>query len=148
VKSPSRKDARITFLVFFSLHLLRAAVRHAYLLQASKSLSRDSRLLLHFTSSRLHDLSCAGDLSVGDLSTGDLAILLLEIIRFIIGRHAIDVNYCPPSVVDWAVPLIKHIEFVEICDRSHFSDPIVQAQSNLLYLMSFVLVACGVRRCR
>jgi hypothetical protein len=40
--------------------------------------------------------------------------LLLEIIS---GRHAIDVNYSPPSVVNWAVLLIKHGEFVEICDR-------------------------------
>jgi hypothetical protein len=42
----------------------------------------------------------------------DLAVLLLEIIS---GRHAIDVNYSPPSVVDWAVPLIKDSKFVEIC---------------------------------
>jgi hypothetical protein len=38
-------------------------------------------------------------------------ILLLEIIS---GRHAVDVNYSQPLVVDWAVPLIKHDE---ICDR-------------------------------
>ncbi|XP_058096984.1 serine/threonine-protein kinase-like protein At3g51990 [Magnolia sinica] len=31
-------------------------------------------------------------------------ILLLEILS---GRNAIDMNYSPPSVVDWAVPLIK-----------------------------------------
>jgi hypothetical protein len=31
-------------------------------------------------------------------------------------RHAIDVNYRPPFVVDWAVPLIKHDEFAEICN--------------------------------
>jgi hypothetical protein len=43
----------------------------------------------------------------------DLAVLLLEIIS---GRHAIDVNYSPPSVVEWAVSLIKHVEFFEICD--------------------------------
>lgn len=41
-------------------------------------------------------------------------ILLLEIIS---GRNAIDVNYSPPSVVDWAVPLIKRGEFAGICDR-------------------------------
>ncbi|GMY06998.1 serine/threonine-protein kinase-like protein At1g28390 [Fagus crenata] len=40
-------------------------------------------------------------------------ILLLEIIS---GRHAIDVNYSPPSVVDWAVPLIKRGDFAGICD--------------------------------
>ncbi|KAK7352994.1 hypothetical protein VNO80_18426 [Phaseolus coccineus] len=41
-------------------------------------------------------------------------ILLLEIIS---GRNAIDVNYSPPSVVDWAVPLIKLGDFARICDR-------------------------------
>ncbi|XP_061372076.1 serine/threonine-protein kinase-like protein At1g28390 [Gastrolobium bilobum] len=41
-------------------------------------------------------------------------ILLLEIIS---GRNAIDVNYSPPSVVDWAVPLIKRGDFAGICDR-------------------------------
>lgn len=41
-------------------------------------------------------------------------ILLLEIIS---GRNAIDVNYSPPSLVDWAVPLIKRGEFAGICDR-------------------------------
>ncbi|CAL0327346.1 unnamed protein product [Lupinus luteus] len=41
-------------------------------------------------------------------------ILLLEIVS---GRNAIDLNYSPPSVVDWAVPLIKHGEFGDICDR-------------------------------
>ncbi|CAJ1974010.1 unnamed protein product [Sphenostylis stenocarpa] len=41
-------------------------------------------------------------------------ILLLEIIS---GRNAIDVNYSPPSVVDWAVPLIKLGDFAGICDR-------------------------------
>jgi hypothetical protein len=46
---------------------------------------------------------------IRDLSPEDLAVLLLEIIS---GRHAIGVNYSPPLVVDWAVPLIKHGEFV------------------------------------
>ncbi|WVZ18223.1 hypothetical protein V8G54_005545 [Vigna mungo] len=41
-------------------------------------------------------------------------ILLLEIIS---GRNAIDVNYSPPSIVDWAVPLIKLGDFAGICDR-------------------------------
>ncbi|KAL5705896.1 non-specific serine/threonine protein kinase [Ranunculus cassubicifolius] len=40
-------------------------------------------------------------------------ILLLEIIS---GRNAIDVNYSPPFVVEWALPLIKHGEFVGLCD--------------------------------
>lgn len=41
-------------------------------------------------------------------------ILLLELIS---GRNAIDVNYSPPSVVDWAVPLIRRGDFAGICDR-------------------------------
>ncbi|KAK9121282.1 LOW QUALITY PROTEIN: hypothetical protein Syun_018899 [Stephania yunnanensis] len=40
-------------------------------------------------------------------------ILLLEIIS---GRNAIDLNYSPSSVVDWALPKIKHGEFMELCD--------------------------------
>lgn len=40
-------------------------------------------------------------------------ILLLEIVS---GRHAIDLNYSPPSVVDWAVPLIKRSDFSAISD--------------------------------
>ncbi|TKY74455.1 Serine/threonine-protein kinase protein [Spatholobus suberectus] len=41
-------------------------------------------------------------------------ILLLEIVS---GRNAIDVNYSPPSVVDWAAPLIRLGDFAGICDR-------------------------------
>ncbi|KAK9094787.1 hypothetical protein Scep_026256 [Stephania cephalantha] len=40
-------------------------------------------------------------------------ILLLEIIS---GRNAIDLNYSPSSVVDWALPKIRHGEFMELCD--------------------------------
>ncbi|CAL5204621.1 unnamed protein product [Lathyrus oleraceus] len=64
-----------------------------------------------------------GYLDPGYLAPGDLSaksdvfsfgILLLEIIS---GRNAIDVNYSPPSVVDWAVPLIRRGDFAGICDR-------------------------------
>ncbi|KAK7311694.1 hypothetical protein RJT34_09987 [Clitoria ternatea] len=41
-------------------------------------------------------------------------ILLLEILT---GRNAIDVNFSPPSVLDWAVPLIRRGDFAGICDR-------------------------------
>lgn len=58
-----------------------------------------------------------GYLAPGDLSTKSdvfsFGILLLEIIS---GRNAIDVNYSPPSVVDWAVPEIKSGNFRGICD--------------------------------
>ncbi|MCL7021990.1 hypothetical protein MKW94_028308 [Papaver nudicaule] len=40
-------------------------------------------------------------------------ILLLEILS---GRNAIDVNYSPPSVIDWALPLIKRGEYTSIYD--------------------------------
>ncbi|OUZ99771.1 Protein kinase domain [Macleaya cordata] len=40
-------------------------------------------------------------------------ILLLEILS---GRNAIDVNYSPPSIVDWALPLIKQGEFISLYD--------------------------------
>jgi hypothetical protein len=66
-----------------------------------------SRLLLHFTIFLALGMHRGSELR-------DLAVLLLEIIS---GRHAIDVNYSPPSVVDWAMLLIKPGEFVKICDR-------------------------------
>ncbi|CAN6824332.1 unnamed protein product [Brassica oleracea] len=40
-------------------------------------------------------------------------ILLFEIVS---GRDAIDLNYSPPCVVDWAVPLVKRGEYGAICD--------------------------------
>ncbi|KAL5558543.1 hypothetical protein UlMin_034754 [Ulmus minor] len=64
-----------------------------------------------------------GYLDPGYLAPGDLSaksdvfsfgILLLEIIS---GRNAIDMNYSPPSVVDWAIPIIKRGDYAEICDR-------------------------------
>lgn len=65
-----------------------------------------------------------GYLAPGDLSTKSdvfsFGILLLEIIS---GRNAIDLNYSPPSVVDWALPLIKHGDFTEICDGRIGSPP-------------------------
>lgn len=63
-----------------------------------------------------------GYLDPGYLAPGDLSaksdvfsfgILLLEIIS---GRNAIDVNYSPSSVVDWAVPAIKSGDLSGICD--------------------------------
>eukprot|EP01018_Ginkgo_biloba_P012972 Gb_23766 [translate_table: standard] len=40
-------------------------------------------------------------------------ILLLEIIS---SRNAIDVQYDPPSIVDWALPLIKQNQTLGLCD--------------------------------
>ncbi|KAG6397839.1 hypothetical protein SASPL_139288 [Salvia splendens] len=56
-------------------------------------------------------------LAPGDLSTKSdvfsFGILLLEMIS---GRNAIDVNYSPPSVVEWAVPEIRSGNLEAICD--------------------------------
>lgn len=41
-------------------------------------------------------------------------ILLLEIVS---GRHAIDVNYSPPSIVEWAAPLAASGEHEAVLDR-------------------------------
>lgn len=58
-----------------------------------------------------------GYLAPADLSTKSdvfsFGILLLEMIS---GRNAIDVNYSPPSVVDWAVPTIRSGDYAGICD--------------------------------
>eukprot|EP00249_Psilotum_nudum_P024871 c29313_g3_i2 orf=284-1495(-) len=40
-------------------------------------------------------------------------VLLLEIMS---GRNAIDVRYSPPSILDWALPLIKTGKALAICD--------------------------------
>ncbi|GAV66806.1 Pkinase_Tyr domain-containing protein [Cephalotus follicularis] len=81
-----------------------------------------------------------GYLDPGYLSPGDVSaksdvfsfgILLLEIIS---GRHAIDLNYSPPSIVDWAVPMIRQTHFSGICDRRLVAhvDPTVIRQLGLL----------------
>lgn len=58
-----------------------------------------------------------GYLAPGDLSTKSdvfsFGILLMEIIT---GRNAIDMNYSPPSVVDWVVPQVKSGAYAEILD--------------------------------
>uniref|UniRef100_A0A7N0ULH1 Protein kinase domain-containing protein n=1 Tax=Kalanchoe fedtschenkoi TaxID=63787 RepID=A0A7N0ULH1_KALFE len=56
-------------------------------------------------------------LAPADLSTKSdvfsFGVLLLEMIS---GRNAIDLHYSPPSIIDWAIPLINNGDFVDICD--------------------------------
>ncbi|KAF6165562.1 hypothetical protein GIB67_006452 [Kingdonia uniflora] len=66
-------------------------------------------------------------------------ILLLEIVS---GRNAIDVNCSPPSVVDWALPLIKRGEFVSILD------PRIRPPENLSGLEWIAIMAARCVRSR
>ncbi|KAK4372059.1 hypothetical protein RND71_007443 [Anisodus tanguticus] len=67
-------------------------------------------------------------------------ILLLEIIS---GRKAIDVAYSPPSIVDWAIPLIKRGKLLAVYDPRipPPKDPCVRKQ------LAVVAAKC-VRSCR
>lgn len=67
-------------------------------------------------------------------------ILLLEIIS---GRKAIDVGHSPPSIVDWAIPLIRRGKLVSIYDPRipPPRDPLVRKQ------LAVVAAKC-VRSCR
>ncbi|XP_057456924.1 serine/threonine-protein kinase-like protein At3g51990 [Lotus japonicus] len=67
-------------------------------------------------------------------------ILLLEIIS---GRKAIDVTYSPPSIVDWAIPLIKRGKLVAVYDPRipPPKDPVVRKQ------LAVIAAKC-VRSCR
>jgi len=53
-----------------------------------------------------------------DLSTKtdvfSFGILLFEIVS---GRHAIDLACEPPSILDWALPLVNQGAYVEVCDK-------------------------------
>lgn len=67
-------------------------------------------------------------------------ILLLEIIS---GRKAIDITYSPPSIVDWAIPLIKKGKLLSVYDPkiSPPKDPVVRKQ------LAIIAAKC-VRSCR
>lgn len=67
-------------------------------------------------------------------------ILLLEIIS---GRKAIDVAYSPPSVVDWAIPLIKKGKVFSVYD------PRIPPPKDLVVRKQLALIAAKcVRSCR
>uniref|UniRef100_A0A7C9E904 Receptor protein serine/threonine kinase n=1 Tax=Opuntia streptacantha TaxID=393608 RepID=A0A7C9E904_OPUST len=74
-------------------------------------------------------------LSPGDVSAKSdvfsFGILLLEMVS---GRRAIDVNYSPPSIVEWALPLIRSGNYQGICDRRIRgpADPTVSRELALL----------------
>ncbi|KAE8694180.1 Serine/threonine-protein kinase-like protein [Hibiscus syriacus] len=67
-------------------------------------------------------------------------ILLLEIIS---GRKAIDVAHSPPSIVDWAIPLVKKGKIVAVYDPriTPPADPIIRKQ------LAVIAAKC-VRSCR
>lgn len=67
-------------------------------------------------------------------------ILLLEIIS---GRKAIDIVYSPPSIVDWAIPLVKKGKIFSIYDPRipPLKDPVVRKQ------LAVIATKC-VRSCR
>nr|UYM26437.1 STK1 [Diospyros kaki] len=67
-------------------------------------------------------------------------ILLLEIIS---GRKAIDIGYSPPSIVDWAIPLIRRGKLLAIYDPriEPPKDPMVRKQ------LAVIAAKC-VRSCR
>ncbi|XP_051146817.1 serine/threonine-protein kinase-like protein At3g51990 [Andrographis paniculata] len=67
-------------------------------------------------------------------------ILLLEIIS---GRKAIDMSNSPPSVVDWAIPLIKRGKFLAIYDPR-----LLPPKDAMVRKMLAVVAAKCVRSCR
>ncbi|KAL3537567.1 hypothetical protein ACH5RR_000933 [Cinchona calisaya] len=67
-------------------------------------------------------------------------ILLLEIIS---GRKAIDVGHSPPSIVDWAIPLIRRGKLVSVYD------PRIPPPKDVLVRKQLAVVAAKcVRSCR
>jgi serine/threonine protein kinase len=77
-----------------------------------------------------------GYITPGNLSTKNdvfsFGILLLEIIS---GRNAIDVQYSPPSIVDWAMPLIRQNKILELYD------PRLSPPKNLNTIKHMALIA-------
>ncbi|KAI6675933.1 hypothetical protein NL676_036729 [Syzygium grande] len=67
-------------------------------------------------------------------------ILLLEIIS---GRKAIDIGHSPPSIVDWAIPLIKKGKLLGVYDPriAPLKDPVARKQ------LAVIAAKC-VRSCR
>ncbi|KAI3984172.1 hypothetical protein MKX01_011126 [Papaver californicum] len=88
-----------------------------------------------------------GYLTPDNLSTKtdvfSFGILLLEIIS---GRKAIDVGHSPPSIVDWAIPLLRKGKLINIYDPRIVppKDPFVRKQ--LVLIASKCVRPCRERR--
>ncbi|KAI3869704.1 hypothetical protein MKX03_011901 [Papaver bracteatum] len=88
-----------------------------------------------------------GYLTPDNLSTKtdvfSFGILLLEIIS---GRKAIDVGHSPPSIVDWAIPLLRKGKLINIYDPRIIppKDPFVRKQ--LVLIASKCVRSCRERR--
>ncbi|GER48618.1 kinase family protein [Striga asiatica] len=70
-------------------------------------------------------------------------ILLLEIIS---GRKAIDVSHSPPSVVDWAVPLIRRGRLLSVYDPRVPPPADVAVRRTLAVVAAKCVRSCGERR--
>lgn len=70
-------------------------------------------------------------------------ILLLEIIS---GRKAIDVGHSPPSIVDWAIPLIRKGNLLDIYDPRIAPPKDVSVRKQLAVLAAKCVRSCRERR--
>ncbi|KAK7321255.1 hypothetical protein VNO77_31717 [Canavalia gladiata] len=83
-----------------------------------------------------------GDLSVKS-DVFSFGILLLEIVS---GRNAIDVNHSPPSVLDWAVPLIRRGDIAGICDPRIGAPPDAAAFREMVVLAARCVRSTAAKR--
>ncbi|XP_047319245.1 serine/threonine-protein kinase-like protein At3g51990 [Impatiens glandulifera] len=70
-------------------------------------------------------------------------ILLLEIIS---GRKAIDVGYSPPSIVDWAIPLIRRGRIVDVYDPRIEPPKDPRVRKHLAVIAAKCVRSCKERR--
>lgn len=86
-------------------------------------------------------------LAPGDLSSKSdvysFGVLLFEIAS---GRHAIDVRHSPPSLLDWAVPLVRRGEVAEICDPGIGAPPDMAAFRRMVVLAAKCVSSTPQRR--
>lgn len=70
-------------------------------------------------------------------------ILLLEIIS---GRKAIDVSHSPPSIVDWAIPLVRRGKLITLYDPRIAPPKDPMARKQLVLLAARCVRSCRERR--